>query len=98
MLEFLTNALLGGHQCGFVRTRIWANMEWALSGAPGVEALAEYENEFNRLLPQFDDAVVCAYDVTRFTAGILENVVRAHPYLLADGWGRKNQHYIPPNS
>ena len=98
MLEFLSNALITGRQRGFARTRVWANMEWALSGAPGVEALADYESQFNRLLPQCDDAVVCAYDVARFPAAILESVIRAHPYLLADGWGRENQHYVPPKN
>jgi hypothetical protein len=96
MLEFLNDVLIAGSQHGFARTRVWANMEWALSDAPGVEALADYESQFNRLLPQYEDAVVCAYDVERFPAVILEGVVRAHPYLLADGWGRENRRYVPP--
>jgi hypothetical protein len=98
MLEFVKNALTSAYHQGFARTRIWANMEWALTGAPGVEALAEYESRLNLVLPQLDDAVVCAYDVARFPAVILEDVVRAHPYLLADGWGGDNPHYVaPPN-
>lgn len=72
MLEFVSNALTSGHQQGFARTRVWANMEWALTGAPGVEALADYESQLNCFLPQSDDAVVCAYDVERFPAAILE--------------------------
>jgi hypothetical protein len=98
MLEFVSNALTSAYQQGFARTRIWANMEWALAGAPGVEALAEYESQLNCILPQSDDAVVCAYDVERFPAAILESVVRAHPYLLADGWGRENPHYVAPRN
>jgi hypothetical protein len=97
MLEFLKDALIAGSQRGFSRTRVWANMEWALSGAPGVEALAGYESQFNSLLPQCDYAVVCAYDVERFPAAILHDVIRAHPYLLADGWGRENQDYVASN-
>jgi hypothetical protein len=94
MVKFLNEALVAGCRRGFARTRVWANMEWALSDIPGVEALADYESQCNHLLPHRDDAIVCAYDVTRFPAAILENVVRAHPYLLADGWGRENQSYL----
>jgi hypothetical protein len=98
MLQFVRDALSSGHQQGFARTRLWANMEWALTGAPGVEALADYESQLNHFLPQSDDAVVCAYDVERFPAAVLEDVVRAHPYLLADGWGRENLHFVAPHN
>jgi DcmR-like sensory protein len=73
-------------------------MEWALSGAPGVDGLADYENRVNVLLARYGDAVVCAYDVTRFPSAIVEKVVRAHPYLLADGWGRKIRTTSPERS
>jgi hypothetical protein len=96
MLEFVQEALDIGRQRGFTRTRVWANMEWALTGAPGAEALADYETRVNVLLRRYGDAVVCAYDVARFPSAIVENVVRAHPYLLADGWGQENPHYVPP--
>jgi len=96
MIEFVTDVLTASSQSGFARTRVWANMEWALSDAPGVEALVDYESELNRLLPQYDNAVICDYDVERFPSSILEDVVRAHPYLLADGWARENRHYVPP--
>jgi hypothetical protein len=96
MLEFVQEALDSGRQRGFARNRVWANMEWALSGTPGVDGLADYENRVNVLLTQHADAVVCAYDVTRFPSAIVEKVVRAHPYLLADGWGQENPHYVPP--
>jgi hypothetical protein len=95
MLEFVQEALDIGRQRGFARTRVWANMEWALAGAPGAEDLFEYENRVNLILRRHTDAVVCAYDVTRFPSAIVEDVVRAHPYLLADGWGRENTHYVP---
>jgi DcmR-like sensory protein/uncharacterized protein DUF2188 len=94
MLEFVQVALDVGRQRGFARTRVWANMEWALTGAPGVDGLADYENRFNVLLARYGDAVVCAYDVTRFPSAIVEKVVRAHPYLLADGWGQENPYYV----
>jgi hypothetical protein len=95
MLQFVQDALDEGRQRGFARTRVWANMEWALTGAPGAEGLAHYESRVNLLLTRHGDAVVCAYDLTRFPAAIVENVVRAHPYLVADGWGQENPYYVP---
>jgi hypothetical protein len=95
MLEFVQEALAIGHHRGFARTRVWANMEWALAGAPGAEGLADYESRIDVILRQHGDAVVCAYDVTRFPSAIVEDVIRAHPYLLADGWGQENPHYVP---
>lgn len=102
--RFDTDAMLGliqelintGTQRGFSRTRGWANMEWALTDAPGVEQLGYYESRVNLVLPLYNDAIVCAYDVTRFPAMVLEHVARAHPYILADGFVQENPHYIPP--
>ena len=96
MLGFVEEALAIGRQRGLARTRVWANMEWALAAAPGAEGLADYESPVNVILRRYGDAVVCAYDVTRFPSAIIENVVRARPYLLADGWGQENPHYVPP--
>lgn len=86
-----------GRQLGFRRTRGWANMEWALRDAPGVELLAIYESRLNHVLPLYGEALVCAYDVTRFPAGVLEDVVRAHPDLCADGGAGVHPHYVPPD-
>lgn len=96
MLDFVQDAINTGLQRGFSRTRGWANMEWALTGAPGVERLAVYESRLNFILPLYNDAMVCAYNVTRFPASVLEDVARAHPYLLADGFVQENPYYVPP--
>ena len=96
MLELIQETINTGHQRGFARTRVWANMEWALTDAPGVEQLAVYESRLNFVLPLYSEAVVCAYDTTRFSASLLEDVARGHPHLLADGWTQHNSHYVPP--
>lgn len=96
MLSFVQDSITTGRGRGFPRTRVWANMEWALQDAPGVEQLAVYESRLNYILPLYSEAVVCAYDVTRFPATVLEDVARAHPYLLAGGCVQANPHYVPP--
>lgn len=96
MLGFVQETINTGRGRGFARTRAWANMEWALPDAPGADQLLLYESRLNFVLPLYSEAVVCAYDITRFPASVLEDVARAHPYLLADGFVRKNPHYVPP--
>ena len=97
MLVFLQECLNTGVQRGFPRTRLWANMEWALSDFPGVEDLATYESRLNYFLPLSGDAVVCAYDITRFSAGMLDKVLTAHPHAFLDGYGGANPTYEPPD-
>jgi hypothetical protein len=96
MLELVQETLATGVRRGFPRTRLWANMEWALSEAPGVDDLDDYESRLNYFLPHYGDAVVCVYDVRRFSASLLEKVIRSHPYVLADDWIQRNPHYVPP--
>lgn len=96
MLDLVQETINTGHRRGFARTRIWADMEWALTDAPGVEQLAVYESRLNFVLPLYSEAVVCAYDTARFPASLLEDVSRGHPYLLADGATRRNPDYVPP--
>jgi len=96
MLGVIQDTINTGRRRGFPRTRLWANMEWALSDAPGVEQLAVYESRLNFILPLYGDVVVCAYDTTRFPAAVLEDVARAHTHLFADGFAQDNRHYTPP--
>jgi len=97
MLSLVQETINKGRQLGFKRTRAWANMEWALQDVAGVDRLAIYESRLNHILPLYGEAVVCAYDVTRFSASSLEDVARAHPHLYADGWSCDNPHYVPPD-
>jgi hypothetical protein len=57
MFAFLEAALKKGRAQGFRLTRLIAEMEWALSGRPGVGDLLEYEARLNYILPKYDDAV-----------------------------------------
>ncbi len=97
MLGAVQETINRGRQLGFKRTRVWANMEWALQEVAGAERLAIYESRLNHILPLYGEAVVCAYDVTRFSAASLEDIARAHPHLCADGWSCDNPHYVPPD-
>jgi hypothetical protein len=78
-------------------TRLWANMEWALLDFPGVHDIVEYESRLNDVLPKYDMAVVCTYDVTKFSASVVMDILRTHPQVIVGGILRENPFYMPPD-
>ena len=58
MLALVQEVLGGPVARRFPRTRLIANMEWALLDLPGVDDLVEYETRLNYILPRFNDPVI----------------------------------------
>jgi DcmR-like sensory protein len=78
-------------------TRCFAQMEWALEDRPGVEDLLEYESRFNYIMPRYRDVVICAYDLTKFGADVVIDVMRTHPVILIGGILQENPFFVPPD-
>src|SRR3954469_1927077 len=97
MLVVLTEVLTGGKADGFGLTRFWSNMEWALEDCPGVQTLVEFEARVNHILPQNDDLVVCAYDLSKFGAAVMIDVLRTHPLVIIGGFLQENPFFVPPD-
>jgi hypothetical protein len=97
MLELVEELLERGKADGFGRTRFWGNMEWALEDRAGVEDLVEYEARLNHILPRYDDVVVCTYDLTRFPASIVLDVLRTHPMVVIGGIMQENPFFVQPD-
>jgi hypothetical protein len=72
-------------------------MEWALQDLPGVHDIVEYETRLNHILPNYDDVVVCCYDLTKFSAAVVMDVLRTHPQVIIGGILRENPYYVPPD-
>jgi DNA-binding NarL/FixJ family response regulator len=96
MLEWIPQMLRDGASQGFPLTRLVAHMGWALSDRPGVENLIAYESRLNDVLPDFDDVVICVYDLTQFGGPTIVDVMRTHPVLLIGDTLRHNPFYVPP--
>jgi hypothetical protein len=96
MLALVADVLRQGKAGGFGCTRLWATMEWALEALPGVADLVAYEARLNQLLPQFKDVVVCTYDLTRFRATVVMQILRTHPLAIIGGTMQVNPFYVPP--
>ncbi|MEA2904385.1 MAG: hypothetical protein QOI12_1772 [Alphaproteobacteria bacterium] len=96
MIELLEEVAKTASQSGGM-TRLWATMEWALLDFPGVHDIVEYESRLNFLLPNYDMATVCTYDVTQFSASVLMDILRTHPQVIVGGILRENPFYVPPD-
>jgi hypothetical protein len=97
MLELIQQVLRDGRSSGFPMTRLWANMEWALADLPGVHDIVEYETRLNHVLPNYDDIVVCTYDLTKFSAPVVMDIMRTHPQVIIGGVLQENPFYVPPD-
>jgi hypothetical protein len=96
MLELIESTLREGQAGGYPRTRLWANMEWALEGLPGCDDIVEYESRLNPILSKYDDVVVCTYDLSKFSASIVMDVLRTHPMVVIGETIQENPFYVPP--
>jgi len=97
MMTLLEETLRGAKADGFGQTRVWASMEWALGEFPGVEDLVEYETRLNYFLPRCEDLVVCTYDLTKFGAGVVLDILRTHPMVIIGGILQENPFFVPPD-
>jgi methionine synthase II (cobalamin-independent) len=72
-------------------------MEWALEDYPGVYDVVEYETRLNYLFPKFDDVVVCTYDLTRFSARVVIDILRTHPMVIIGEIMQPNPFFVSPD-
>ena len=97
MLALIEEVLQGGKAQGYPITRLVANMEWALEDRPGVGDIVEYETRLNYVLPEYHDPVVCTYDLSRFDASVVMDIMRTHPMVIIGGILQENPFYVPPD-
>jgi hypothetical protein len=97
MLELAESVLQDGRDKGFSVTRFWANMEWALEDFPGVHDIVEYEARANKFLPHYPAFVVCTYDLSKFSAPVVMDIMRTHPQVIIGGILQENPFYVPPD-
>jgi hypothetical protein len=95
MLALIDEIGMKAAQSGAV-TRIWAEMGWAAQQHPGASDLAEYESRANHILMKYDVAVVCAYDMSRFSDEVLTDVLHTHPHVILGRTLAPNEAYIAP--
>jgi hypothetical protein len=96
-LAMLEETLAGHRANGYPQTRLWSNQEWALEEVQGTDDIVEYESRFNYIAAKFADPVVCVFDLTRFDAAIMIDILRTHPMVVVGGQLHENPFYVPPD-
>jgi hypothetical protein len=95
-LEGFEHVLQSGPAAGYAQTRFLAQMEWALVDLPGITDLIAFETRVNFIVPKYEDAVICAYDLTKFGASTVMYALRTHPVVIIGGLLQENPFYVDP--
>ncbi len=97
MLGLVQDVLTDTRRQGFPFTRWVADMGWALGGHRGVEDLVEYCTRLNDVAPRHEATIVCTYDLARFSASSVIDVLRSHPAAIIGGVVHENPFFVPPD-
>lgn len=97
MLSLVEEVLTESRARGFPFTRWVANMGWALGECRGASDLVEYCTRLNYVVPKHEATVVCTYDLTRFSASSVIDVLRTHPVAIIRGAVHENPYFVPPD-
>jgi hypothetical protein len=89
--------LQSGSASGYAKTRFLAQMEWALVDMPGINEMMEFETRVNYVVPKYDHSVICAYDLTKFSASTVMYALRTHPVVIIGGLLQENPFYVDPD-
>jgi MEDS: MEthanogen/methylotroph, DcmR Sensory domain len=97
MLALIEEVLQSAAAAGYPLTRFVAHMEWALLDKPGVDDLLEFETRVNYVLPKYDDPVICTYNLSKFGASVVMDIMRTHPAVIIGGVLQENPFFVPPD-
>jgi hypothetical protein len=76
--------------------RLGGEASWWLHQT-SLERLLRYESELNRTIPA-EIAVLCLYDLNRFSSGVLMDVGQTHPRALINEMIIENPYYVEPEA
>jgi DNA-binding CsgD family transcriptional regulator len=96
MVSFLFDSVDAAIADDFDLLRAAGEMSWVLSGAPGWDDLFVYESSLNHVVEHVPTILMCLYDLKKFGAEMLVEVLRTHPKVLLDGTVIDNPHYLLP--
>ena len=97
MMSFISTTLDAATRDDFDLLRFAGEMSWVLPGPPGWEDLFRYESAINRAVEQMPAILICLYDLQKFGADMLVQVLHTHPKVLLDRTVIDNPHYLPPS-
>jgi hypothetical protein len=96
MMSFLSESVDAAIGDDFDLLRGAGEMAWVLPGPPGWQDLFRYESALNDVVEQMPAILMCLYDLQKFGADMLVEVLRTHPKVLLDSTVIDNPHYVHP--
>jgi len=96
MLATFEDLVSGQAQGGFPRSRIVCSMDWASADQSHLNDLIEFESRVNELWNRHEDAVICAYDLTKMGGDVVIDVMRTHPMIIIGATLHRNPFYVSP--
>ena len=96
MMSFLSESVNAATGDDFDLLRAAGEMSWVLPGPPGWDELFHYESALNRAVEQMPAILMCLYDLQKFGADMLVEVLHTHPKVLLDRTVIDNPHYVDP--
>ena len=97
MLSLLEEVLQSGPAAGYPLTRFVSRVEAALVDKAGVDSWLEYETRVNYVVPKYDNPVICTYDLSKFSASIVMDIMRTHPVVIIGEVLQENPFFVPPD-
>jgi hypothetical protein len=97
MLALIEEVLQSGAAAGYPLTRFVSRVEAALVDKAGVDSWLEYETRVNYVLPKYDDPVICTYDLSKFSASMVMDMMRTHPAVIIGDVLQENPFFVPPD-
>ncbi len=97
MLALLEEVLASGAAAGYPLTRFVSRVEAALVDKAGLDSWLEYETRVNYVVPKYDDPVICTYDLSKFSAAMVMDMMRTHPVVIIGEVLQENPFFVPPD-
>jgi len=97
MLALIEEVLQSGAASGFPLTRFVSRVEAGLIDKAGVDSWLEYETRVNYVLPKYEDPVICIYDLSKFSASMVMDMMRTHPAVIVGEVLQENPFFVPPD-
>lgn len=96
MLEAFERMASGNNRTGFPRSRIICRMDWAAASQAYINDLIEFESRVNDVWQRHNDTVICTYQLRKFGADAVIDIMRTHPVVIVGGTLHQNPFFVPP--
>jgi len=96
MLEAFEQMASANAKGGFPLSRIVCRMDWVVEGRSHVDDVVEFEARVNDVWSRHEDAVICAYRLSKFRGDDVIDIMRTHPMVIVGGVLFENPFFVPP--